>query len=108
MDPDGGNHEPNRKGCHREDSRKWRGGTSPDTGRERQAPTAAKEMPQPETTMLLEEVLRRENLIKAYHRVRANKGAHRVDGMTVDDLKVYLKEQWPRIKSLQGRTLPNR
>lgn len=81
-----------------EDSRKWRGGTSPDTGRERQAPTAAKEIPQPEMTMLLEEVLRRENLVKAYHRVRANKGAPGVDGLTVDDLKVYLKEQWPRIK----------
>jgi len=48
--------------------------------------------------MLMEEVLRRENLIKAYHRVRANKGAPGVDGMTVDDLKLYLKEHWPRIK----------
>jgi RNA-directed DNA polymerase len=48
--------------------------------------------------MLLEEVLRRENLIKAYHKVRANKGAPGVDGVTVDDLKPYLKEHWPRIK----------
>ena len=48
--------------------------------------------------MLLEEVLRRENLIKAYHRVRTNKGAPGIDGMTVDDLKPCLKEQWPRIK----------
>jgi RNA-directed DNA polymerase len=48
--------------------------------------------------MLLEEVLRRENLIKAYHKVRVNKGAPGVDGITVDDLKAHLKEHWPRIK----------
>lgn len=81
-----------------EDSRKERGGTSQDTGRERQASAAAKEISRPETTMLIEEVLRRENLIKAYHKVRANKGAPGIDGMTVDDLKAHLKEHWPRIK----------
>ena len=81
-----------------EDSRKGRGGTSPGTGRERQASAAVTETSRPETTMLLEEVLRRENLVKAYHKVRANKGAPGVDGMTVDDLKAYLKDHWPRIK----------
>jgi len=80
------------------DSRKGRGGTSLGTGRERQAPAAVEETSRPETTMLTEEVLRRENLVKAYHRVRANKGAPGIDGMTVDDLKLYLKEHWPRIK----------
>lgn len=81
-----------------EDSRKERGGTSQGTGRERQASAAVEEASPPETTMLLEEVLRRENLVKAYHRVRSNRGAQGVDGMTVDDLKPYLKEHWPRIK----------
>jgi RNA-directed DNA polymerase len=81
-----------------EDSRKGRGGTSPGMGRERQTSAAAKEISPPEMTMLLEEVLRRENLVKAYHRVRTNKGAPGVDGMTVDDLKPCLKEHWPRIK----------
>jgi RNA-directed DNA polymerase len=91
-----------------EDSRKGRGGTSPDTGRERQASAAVKETPQPETTMLLEEVLRRENLIKAYHKVRANKGAPGIDGMTVDDLKPHLKEHWPNIREqlLAGGYIP--
>jgi RNA-directed DNA polymerase len=58
--------------------------------------------------MLLEEVLRRENLIKAYHRVCANKGASGVDGMTVDDLKPCLKEHWPRIKEqlIAGTYIP--
>ena len=78
--------------------RKERSGTPQGTGRERQASAAVEETPRPETTMLMEEVLRRENLVKAYHRVRANKGAAGIDGMTVDDLKPYLKEHWPRIK----------
>ena len=59
-----------RKAEMPEDSRKGRGGTSPGTGRERQASAAAEETSRPETTMLMEEVLRRENLVKAYHRVR--------------------------------------
>jgi RNA-directed DNA polymerase len=87
-----------RKAEMPEDSRKGRGGTSPGMGRERQAPAAVEDTSPPETTMLLEEVLRRENLVKAYHRVRTNKGAAGVDGMTVDDLKPCLKEHWPRIK----------
>jgi len=47
---------------------------------------------------LLEKVVERENLIQALKRVRANKGAPGIDGMTVDDLVAHLKEHWPRIK----------
>jgi len=91
-----------------EDSRKGRGGTSLDTGRERQASAAVEETSRPETTMLLEEVLRRENLITAYRRVRANKGAPGIDGMTVETLKPYLEDNWPRIKQqlLSGTYIP--
>ena len=81
-----------------EDSRKERGGTSLDTGREHQASAAVEEESRPETTMLLEEVLRRENLTLAYRKVRANKGAPGIDGMTVEALKPYLEKNWPRIK----------
>ena len=87
-----------RKAEMPEDSRKGRGGTSPGKGRERQASAAAEGISRSETTMLLEEVLRRENLKKAYNRVRSNKGAPGVDGMTVDDFGPYLKEHWPRRK----------
>ena len=41
---------------------------------------------------LLEEILDRDNLNRAFKRVRANKGAPGIDGMTVDEALVYLKE----------------
>ena len=41
---------------------------------------------------LLERVLDRDNLNKAYKRVKANKGASGVDGMTVDEALPWLKE----------------
>ena len=81
-----------------EASRKARGGTPYDTGRERQASAAVKETSTPETTMLLEEVLRHDNLKRAYQRVRANKGAPGIDGMTVDELGAYLAEHGPAIR----------
>ena len=40
----------------------------------------------------------RENLVTAYRRVQANKGSPGMDGMTVAELGVYLKEHWPRIR----------
>jgi RNA-directed DNA polymerase len=46
----------------------------------------------------MEEVLCRENLKGALKRVRSNKGASGVDGMTVDDLTPYLKANWTRIR----------
>lgn len=44
------------------------------------------------TTNLTEEVCNRENLNRAYKRVKANKGSAGVDGMTVHDLKSWLAE----------------
>lgn len=41
---------------------------------------------------LLEEVLSKENLNKAYKQVYKNKGASGVDGVTVDELFLYIKE----------------
>jgi RNA-directed DNA polymerase len=48
--------------------------------------------------MALEEVLRRENLRRAYQRVRSNRGAPGVDGLTVQELSAYLHREWPRIR----------
>src|SRR5438105_6954428 len=50
------------------------------------------------TAALLEEVLRRENLTRAYARVVRNGGAPGVDGITVDEFKGYLHEHWPRVR----------
>ena len=41
---------------------------------------------------LLEQILNRDNLNKAYKRVRANKGAPGIDGMTVEDALPWLRE----------------
>jgi RNA-directed DNA polymerase len=97
-----------RKAERPEDSRKVAGGTRENTARERQASAAAEENAQPEATKLLEEVLRRENLIAALRRVQSNKGAPEVDGMTVEALTPYLKTNWPRIREelLNGEYIP--
>ena len=46
----------------------------------------------------LESILSRDNMFAALKRVRANKGSHGVDGMTLDDLPVFLRENWTTIK----------
>jgi RNA-directed DNA polymerase len=51
------------------------------------------------TMHLMEEVCERENLVRAWQRVRDNKGAPGVDGMTIDDAKSFLREHWPDIRS---------
>src|SRR3981081_735391 len=47
----------------------------------------------------MEAVVERENLKKALARVKRNKGAAGVDGMSVGDLPAYLKEHWPAIRA---------
>src|SRR5512139_3667435 len=91
-----------------EDSRKVAGGAGERKERERQASTAVKEKTQPGAMGLLEEVLRRENMLSAFRRVRSNKGAPGMDGMTVDELGGYLKTQWARIREelLKGTYQP--
>ncbi len=46
---------------------------------------------------LLEQILTRENLNKAYKKVYQNKGASGVDGITVEEVSGYLKENKDRI-----------
>lgn len=48
---------------------------------------------------LMEEVCERGNLQQALKRVKANKGAPGVDGMTVQALPAYLREHWPTIRA---------
>ena len=82
-----------------ERARKVGGGTAEDTGiLPRQADTARRESTGDGAPLLMEEVLRRENLKAAYKRVVANKGAAGVDGISVHELKAYLVEHWARIR----------
>ena len=41
---------------------------------------------------LLEKILEKDNLNRAFKRVKANKGAPGVDGMTIDQTRQWLKE----------------
>lgn len=58
---------------------------------ERQAATAL-DPARALTKKLMEEVTDRENLNRAYRRVKANKGSPGVDGMTVGDLKAWIAD----------------
>src|SRR5271155_508788 len=50
------------------------------------------------TYRTMEEIVERENLKEALRRVKANKGAPGVDGMTVNQLDDHLKQHWPAIR----------
>lgn len=49
-------------------------------------------------TLLMELVVSRENMTRAYARVVGNKGAAGIDEMSVADLKPFLVAHWPRVK----------
>lgn len=49
-------------------------------------------------TALLETALTRENLQRAFKRVRANKGAAGVDGLDIDQTAKHLQTEWPVIR----------
>lgn len=46
---------------------------------------------------LMERVLERKNLKRAFKQVKRNKGTAGVDGMTIEELTPYLKKHWPDI-----------
>nr|WP_270399208.1 group II intron reverse transcriptase/maturase [Longicatena caecimuris] len=48
---------------------------------------------------LLEKILNRENMNKAYKRVKANKGTSGIDEVTIEDAYVYIKENWESIRA---------
>src|SRR5580704_12947230 len=61
------------------------------------------------TERTMEKIVERENLKEALRRVKANKGAPGVDGMTVNQLDDHLKQHWPAIREqlLSGTYRPN-
>jgi RNA-directed DNA polymerase len=74
----------------RRNRREYGGGVSNDT--------AGKENSHPEAEKIIEEVVERENMLRAYRRVVANRGSAGIDGMTVEELEEQLKTHWQEMK----------
>src|SRR5215472_16048724 len=76
-------------------------GETPLGGCQGTEPLVAKPAPESPAVaeQLMEEVCNRENLVRAWKRVRRNQGSAGVDGMTIDDARDYLREHWPSIRS---------
>ena len=49
-------------------------------------------------SQLMEQILSRDNMLLAYKKVKANKGAGGIDNISVDEIDEYLKENWDDIK----------
>ncbi len=73
-------------------------GIAEGTGLARHAGTALDGNAGDELTMLMEQVVRRENLLAAYARVMRNKGAAGVDGMPVQQLEAFCHAHWTGIR----------
>lgn len=61
-----------------------------------------------ENSSLIERMVERENMFKAYDRVVKNKGSAGIDKISVEDLKPYLQKEWVniKIKLLDGKYQP--
>jgi RNA-directed DNA polymerase len=83
-------------------------GTAGGTRSARQTGTARGESSGDEALTLIEQVVRRENLVAAHARVVRNSGAPGVDGMSVDELMPYCRQHWARIREqlLSGTYTP--
>ena len=56
---------------------------------------------------LLEKILNKDNLNRAFKRVKANKGAPGIDGITVDEIGAYLREnQKELMERIKGGNIP--
>jgi RNA-directed DNA polymerase len=88
--------------------RKAARGTGEGMGAARQTGTARGDASGDEALTLIEQVVRRENLVAAHARVVRNGGAPGVDGRTVDELMPYCRQHWARIREqlLSGTYVP--
>ena len=70
--------------------------------------TGRRDCSEPEAVRLMEDIVSRGNMMRAYSRVVGNKGAAGADGMPVSSLKEYLQKEWVRIKEelLAGEYTP--
>lgn len=83
------------------------------TGQMRAAASTPRALEQDEVTTtttddLLEHVLASDNLARAWKRVKANRGAPGIDGMTIEDFPAHARAHWPAVRQQirQGRYAP--
>jgi RNA-directed DNA polymerase len=70
------------------------GGDAPAVG----APRASRQDEVMDKRELLQAVLASDNLARAWKRVKSNKGAPGMDGVTVQDWPAYARENWPALR----------
>lgn len=51
-------------------------------------------------SQLLDKILSQANMLEAYNQVKANKGSAGIDGITIDGIDVYLRQNWRATKQL--------
>lgn len=80
----------------------------PGPGAGAEAGSVAVGQTKPEALRLMEAVVERSNMLCAYERVVANEGAPGVDGLTVAELKPWLKTHWAKVRQalLAGEYMP--
>ncbi|WP_100127997.1 group II intron reverse transcriptase/maturase [Streptococcus pseudopneumoniae] len=49
---------------------------------------------------LLDKIVSRENMLEAYNQVKSNKGSAGIDGMTIEEIDNYLRQNWRLTKEL--------
>jgi group II intron reverse transcriptase/maturase len=64
-----------------------------------EADTAGRAEPKSEKDLSMSQVVERGNMQRAYSQVMRNRGAPGIDGMRCEDLKDWLKANWPRVKA---------
>jgi len=92
-----------------EQPRRVGGGTVEGTEAARQTDAASTEHTGQPPVVTMEEVLSRENMLKAYHRVVGNQGAPGIDGVTVEELGELVRQRWEAIREelLSGTYVPS-
>src|SRR5438128_6785287 len=80
----------------------------PGSGVGAEAGSVAVGQTKPEVPRRMEAVVERSNMLCAYERVVANEGAPGVDGLTVAELKPWLKAHWAKVRQalLVGEYMP--
>ncbi len=87
-----------KKAAMPEHARRVGGGTAESRGCAHQTGAAWEDQVGDQDSLTMEEVVCRENMLAAYHRVVGNKGAPGVDGMTVGELASVLRSRWEVIR----------